>query len=400
MRIFNRTLRLGDPERTDIVIFDEVGAEFVRKALNPDYSILVFPARPPEVRVGVRTISYFFRDLPQFRLAELDRSRGLLRGFAKGVWLRLLGATISAMRPRAVLTFIDNSGTFHWLSMNCKRFPLIAIQNGSRLSYAADEVTGYYLQHLFCFGAHEPELFERVGYQVERFHAVGSLVAGLHFVAGAAKGRADYDLLVVSTWRGNIGYQPDVQDTMRSMMRMDQLLAEYVGTRRLKAAVILRSERDSDHWLMPQVGKTEEEYFLGIYGPNVEIVDTDFTVRNVYPVMEKSRVIVSCLSTALIEAYGIGKKILYCNFTGMDDYHLDLDPAIVASDSRPVVFYERLDTLLGMPQLDYQRLHRERQAHYMSFPVGRPTHEVIAERVDRIIQDFGNPQARKRSSRP
>ena len=388
LRILNRRLRFGDPEPTDIVIFDEVGSQFLRRALHPDYSVAVFPARPSEVRVGIKTIVYFLRDIWGLDLTQLDRSRGALRGLAKEVWLTLLAATISAMRPKAVLTFIDNSGNFHWLSKHCRRFPFIAVQNGSRLSYHTASNPNHYLQHFFCFGAHESELFEELGCRVERFYPVGSLVAGLHFIPSTELKEEEYDLLVVSTWRGNIGYQQDVQDTMRSMLFMDQLLADYIKTRQLKAAVILRAERESDHWLMPEVGKTEEEYYSGIYGASIELIDTDFTERNVFPLMQKSRLIVSCLSTALLEAYGVGKKILYCNFTGTDDYHRDKDSAIVVSDSNPSVFYEKLDALLGMSQLEYQRLHRERQEHYMSFPEGRSTHEAIAEKVDSIIENF------------
>ena len=397
MRIFNRQLRFGDPEPADIVIFDEVGSQFIRKALNPDYSVTVFPARPAEVRVGLRTVLYFLRDLSPFELTPLDRSRGVLRGVAKGLWLRLLAATISAMRPKAVITFIDNSDNFHWLSKNCQRFPLIAVQNGSRLSYAANQDPNYYLQHFFCFGTHESELFEELGYCVEQFHPVGSLVSGLHFIPPTETVKEEYDLLVVSTWRGNIGYQKDVQDTMRSMLTMDQLLAQYLSARKLKAAVILRSERGSDDWLMPEVGNTEEEYYLGIYGSSIEIIDTDFTERNVFPLMQKSRLIVSCLSTALLEAYGIGKRILYCNFTGTNDYHRDKDSAITVSDNNPSVFFERLDTLLAMSRSEYQRLHRERQEYYMSFPESQPTHEAIAEQVDSIIQSyqFGQQPSRK-----
>jgi surface carbohydrate biosynthesis protein len=388
LRIFNRQLRFGDPEPAEIVIFDEVGSQFIRRALNPDYSVTVFPSRPAEVRIGLRTIVFFLRDLSEFELTRLDRSRGVLRGVAKGVWLRLLAATISAMRPKAVLTFIDNSGNFHWLSKNCHRFPFIAVQNGSRLSYASDQAPDFYLQHFFCFGTHESELFEELGYCVEQFHPVGSLVSGLHFIPPTETVKEEYDLLVVSTWRGNIGYQKDVQDTMRSMLTMDQLLAQYLSARKLKAAVILRSERGSDDWLMPEVGNTEEEYYLGIYGSSIEIIDTDFTERNVFPLMQKSRLIVSCLSTALLEAYGIGKRILYCNFTGSDDYHRDKDSAITVSDETPSVFFERLDMLMDMSQLEYQRLHQERQEYYMSFPQGRSTHDAIARHVDSIIQSF------------
>ena len=56
----------------------------------------------------------------------------------------------------------------------------------------------------------------------------------------------------MSCWRGNIGYAKDVEDSMKAMRLMDETLAQYLQNRDLKTAVILRSERDSDQWVMPE----------------------------------------------------------------------------------------------------------------------------------------------------
>jgi hypothetical protein len=379
-------LRFGDPETADIVIFDGIGSQFIRRALNPRHSVAVFQAHPSELRIGARTIARFFRQLAGIGMKDVDRSRGPLRGVAKEVWLVYLKSMIMAMRPKAVVTFIDNSGDFHWLSRHCRAFPLIAIQNGSRLRYAAGDGLGYYVQHLFCFGAHETKLFPQLGYQVEHFHPVGSLVASLHFDPGLSNVAEEYDLLVVSTWRGNIGFPRDVSDTMRSMKIMDELLAEYIRSRGIKAAVILRAERDSEHWVMPEMGASEEQYYRGVYGDCIEIVETDFGKRNVFPLMQRSRVIVSCLSTALLEALGIGKKILYCNFIGTDLYHADLPPLIATSDSDRASFFRRLDELRDMSPAEYLRLSEEWGTYFMSNPGDQLTHQSIAAEIDRLIE--------------
>ena len=52
-----------------------------------------------------------------------------------------------------------------------------------------------------------------------------------------------------------------------------------------------------------------------IYGESVEILDANFSERTIYPNMQKARLIVSTLSSALNEAYGRGKKILFFNYT-------------------------------------------------------------------------------------
>jgi hypothetical protein len=41
----------------------------------------------------------------------------------------------------------------------------------------------------------------------------------------------------------------------------DNLISKYLSKRNLKAAIILRSERDGEHWYMPEIGSTEEQYF-------------------------------------------------------------------------------------------------------------------------------------------
>lgn len=388
MKVFGRELRFGDPKAADIVIFDECNSHIVRRALNKLHSVAVFNQRPEDIWIGPGIVFQFFRCFDSIKFKEaIEHRRGFVIGILKQLRFIYFEACLKIMKPKAAVTFIDNSPSFGWLSRNCRSFPFIAIQNGSRLSYAADNDSGYHVQHLFCFGEHEKNLFPKIGYHVENFHPVGSLVASLHFDHQIATLEEKYDLLVVSSWRGNIGFQQDVKDTMRSMEVMDRLLARYLRSRGIKAAVILRAERDSEHWTMPEVGMSEEEYYQDIYGDCIDIIETDFSKRNVFPLMQQSRIIVSCLSTALLEAYGIGKKILYCNFTGTSLYHSDLDPKIVTDQCDWDGFPIQLDNLLSQRSEDYQRLHKETMRYFMAFPAGSSTHELMAIKIDEIIKD-------------
>jgi surface carbohydrate biosynthesis protein len=388
MRLFGKLIRFGDPKLADIVIFDECQSHNVQKVLDRKYSVTIFNQRPYDIWIGLGVIFYFFRFLGHINLGEvINHRRAPLVGIFQQFKFIYFKSCLAKIKPRAVVTFIDNSLSFSWLSKNCRSFPLIAIQNGSRLSYAADNNRGYYLQHLFCFGSHEINLFPSLGYRVEKFYPVGSLVASLHFNQQTKCADEEFDLLIVSTWRGNIGFEGEVSDTMRSMKIMDYLLASYIKSSGVRAAVILRAERDSEHWYMPELGLDEESYYQEIYGDLITVFETDLFKRNIFPIMQQSKLIISCLSSALLEAYGIGKKVLYCNFTGTNLYHQDFEASIVISDRSYESFSEKIDEVLKMPQLEYWNLNRERMKYYMSNPKNCLSYQAISEKIDQIIEN-------------
>jgi len=389
MHIFGRTIFFGDPQTVDIIIFDETNSQIVRKVLNDKYTVSIFKVRPEEIWVGLRVIVKFFRFISNIEIKDaIEHKKGFLVGILKQLQCVYFKSCLEVISPKAVITYIDNCSRFSWLSKNCQKLPFIGIQNGSRLSYTAKDNPSYYLQHLFCFGQHEVNLFPTLGYQVKNFYPVGSLIASLHFDHRHSKVFNKYDLLIVSTWRGNIGFPQDVKDTMKSMKIMDNHLAHYIKSREKKGAVIVRAERDSEHWVMPEIGSSEEEYYQEIYDNTIDIVETNFSKRNIFPLMQQSELIVSCLSSALLEAFGIGKKILYCNFTGTNMYHKDLDPSIVTDDCNFEAFSSKLDAIFKMPKEKYSRDHQERQKYYMSNPRDKATYQAISEKIDEIINKF------------
>lgn len=376
----------GVPKPADVVIYDECNSQFVRHAINSKYQVGIFNQRPANVFLGLKIILGVIKGLTKLQLSEVVKHpRGILVGFLSQLLFLHDKSCLLFMHPKAVVTFIDNSASFSRLANSCRAIPFIAIQNGSRLSYAASQDRIYH-QHYFCFGDHETHLLPRLGWQVEHYYPVGSLIASLHFKLPQIVQKSERDMLLVSTWRGNIGYTKDVQDTMRSMRIMDEYLADFIRTRNITATVILRAERDSEHWFMPELGLAEDEYFRDIYGDSIEIIDTDFSVRNIFPLMQTSDLIVSCLSSALMEALGIGKKICYFNFTGTDLYHQDIDEQLICKDANRESFFERLDDLLAILPSEYARKAGGLRVFYMSNDEAIPTYQRIRDGIDQIIE--------------
>ena len=129
---------------------------------------------------------------------------------------------------------------------------------------------------MFCFGEQQVEQFPKIGYKVDHYYPVGSLLLSNSIETDLNRTYPRYDLLIVSCWRGNIGFQQDVDDSMRSMRIMDVMLSRYLSKRDLRAAVILRAERNSIDWIMPDVGLSEEDYYKSIYSNKLEIIEEIF----------------------------------------------------------------------------------------------------------------------------
>jgi hypothetical protein len=377
----------SSPIPADIVVFDESNVDFLAKAINPDLSINVFNQRPPDIWIGLRVLVKMSSVLYLMKWSDIsEHPHGRLRGVWRQLKRLYFLACMKVIKPKAVVTFIDNSSTFGWLAKHCRDFPYIAIQNGSRLTYAIGTEPSVYHQHLLCFGEHEMKHLPANGWNVEHFYPVGSLVASLHFSHPPEIVENRFDVLLASSWRGNIGFQTDVQDTMASMETLDKLLAGYLSNRKLKAAVILRSERDSEHWFMPEIGKNEAEYYQSIYGNKIEIIETSNKYRNIFSLMEASELVVACLTSALIEALGIGKKIQFFNFTGKNLYHQDFNSELVFSDPNPDAFARKMDELLAMNPWCRLQHFQEIAKHYMTIDPQTPTYKIIAGQIDKIIE--------------
>jgi hypothetical protein len=176
---------------------------------------------------------------------------------------------------------------------------------------------------------------------------------------------------------------------MKAMRVMDELLAEYLSGRNITAAVVLRSERDSDQWIMPEIGMSEEKYFQSIYGEKLEIIDVNFAERNVYPAIQVSNVIVAAHSTTcLLEALAMGKKILYANFTGSDKYHCDFDPNIVftGDENDEDQFFNRLDALLDMSEAEFSEKNEDLLEYYVLKPTTHSTRDMITAGISEILK--------------
>ena len=228
-----------------------------------------------------------------------------------------------------------------------------------------------------------------MNYEVNNFYPVGSLLASKYFNKDIQEAPSKNDLLIVSCWRGNIGFNKDVRDSMNTMRIMDNLLAKYLKMSNLKATIILRSERGPD-WFMPEIGNSEQGYYELIYGNLVQIVESNFNERNIYPTMQSSNLIIAAFpTTCLIEAFSNGKKVLYTRFGDCDErYYSDLPNEIIYSSdtNNEDNFFKKIDNLLLTKNESYVNQYQKLMSYYNSFPRNCSTEEEITTKIKDIIK--------------
>jgi hypothetical protein len=163
-------------------------------------------------------------------------------------------------------------------------------------------------------------------------------------------------------------------------------LARYIKENKLKAAVIYRSVRNSENWINLDTMESEEDYYKNIYGETIEYIETNNSVRNIFLTLKQSNVIVSYFSTALLEAYGIGKKVIFCNFSGTNIHHEDIDSKLVLTNSEYVSFSEKIGNLFSISKEKYKKDNLDTMKKYMNFTHNKTVESEVGYKVDDIIK--------------
>jgi surface carbohydrate biosynthesis protein len=388
MKFLARSVYFSFPKYADFIIFDETNSNIISQVIPETYSSSIFRTRPVHLIINFEVIFYFLIYLKDLRIfKKFTSNKSFIRNILWQLLCIYIKSYIYTVKPKAVITSIDNCTKFAWLSENISEIPFIAVQNGFRLSYDVDSKSIYHCQHLFCFGQFEVEKFPQRNWTVNNFYPVGSLNASLNFEKEDKSVQNKYDFLIVSCWRGNIGYTKDVQDSMEAMRLFDEDFSTYLNKRNLRVGVIMRSERDSDQWFIPEIGMNEEEYYKSIYNDQVDIIDTNFTERNIYKEILRSKIIISGFSTTvLLEALGAKKKILYCNYTSKDKYHLDFDKSIVFVKDKDNSLAINLDKLLEIKESDYEKRYSKLLTYYQSFKSEISTRDIIKDKINQVIK--------------
>lgn len=379
-----RAMTPVDPPRARVVVFDREGADVLARMVLAELPHAVLDVRGERYYASPRMLWRTARHLRGVRAAARPGELpGGARGVAELVWRAYLLACFDLMRPDVVVTYIDNSAAFHWASRNVARGTFIAVQNGSRLRpnvrdwlpTAPKAGCVISMPHFYCFSRFEPELYAAHRHVVDEFHVVGSIRADYYRgVVGPARARpATYDLCVVSEWEASL-FQPGspFPAVGAALERLYLYLARFLAAHDCVVAVALRS-----------ADPREAAYFSARLDGRAVLVPSDRGSMSTYAAMDDSRVIVALNSTAAREAFGWGRAVLFCNFTGDEGYGPPRrDPLWLVEADDYEAFATALGRLLDLPPGAFIARASDAAPYIMRHDGARPAYAVVRAHVD------------------
>jgi hypothetical protein len=376
-------LSFSAPVKSRILVFDANGDAILSRTALQGLEHGVLPSRGEVFYLAPSVLARMLKYIGEIEWGLIARRGG--RGLFGQLYKVHLLACVDAVAPEVVVTWIDNSWLFHRISRAYPAARFYAVQNGSRSLGCVTtnpplKVPGGYvisMPHLLCFGDYERDLYARHHHQVDEFHAVGPLIAGYYrSLHPLPAGPARYDLCLVSQWRAELMSPVDNPLVSRTIETLSRHLARYARERGASVCVAARSSDPA-----------ETEFHRSMLGPDAAIISSPDGALPLssYEAIDASAVAVAFCSTTLLEAFGWGKKVLFCNlFRDAESYSPRPGPWSVEEPGYEA-FRDKLDALRAMSDEAYRAASAEfsRYAvHYGPKPAHLHLRELVLGKKD------------------
>lgn len=374
IRILKRA-KFCSPPKNKVAVFDFRNGILEKMILRDDIAFTVLPADYGLLYVSFPVIFNFVKNF--FRIYFK------LKRYRRFFFLYLLSC-IQVVKPKVVITVIDNNYLFHILSQFYHQAEFYAIQNGTRHNIDLKDALREILMlgitssmcNFVCFGSHEIDLYRKINHSIySKFHPVGSLIGGYYWSqAKPSDLRIEFTACLVSQWRKQIMIGNEYPILKKICQALDNYLMRFINEKRISCCIAAASN-----------SKEELEYYKNIFGDKAKIIPNDRERLSTYFAMDKSSVIIAFSSTAAYEAFGWGKKVLFCNFYPDSGFDRLVGNANSVDSQDYEEFKNKLDYLLKIDDSEYVRLTLNERKYVMNYDFNMPAHNYMREIISKQL---------------
>ena len=356
------------PINIDVLVVDKTAYKVLSSSVlnNMNHANIVFDKR--HLNISLKVAIYFMGLLKEVMIDIC--CLGSIKGIFSTIYRYLALSALKAIKPKIVITFIDDSSLFGWLSEKYKEATFYSIQNGTRTQKALKEQT-VVIPNYFCFGDYEVEEMSPY-WKVNSYIPVGSLMSSV-FMEKKEPLCSHYDIVLISQQPNLLTRASGVAAESASLM--DDYLSRYVSENNLKFAVACRYKNNS----------LEIGYYKSKYGRNVELVFRDDAAMACYQAMYSSELVVTFYSTAAREAAGWGRKVLFCDFTNTNLYNNFQSGLWIFRERSYKNFAERMTGVMRMSKIEYERETKDYFKKIMYFNSVVPTYRIIRNELVKVL---------------
>jgi len=365
IRIFKLLIKskiiLQSPLETDLIIFDNVSINELKHILK-NRSYFVLKSRPDKIDTIYISpkIIYFF----------LIYFRGNLSTAYQASLIRIL-------RPKIVITFIDNSFKFFDLARIFRnKITFLAIQNAARYDIVlhkheykkgirrSDLTRSFFIPNFLCLGRYEIKHYKKHKINVKNFQPVGSLRLA-NFIRYINKNKIKlskkkYDICLISEATLNSDEIYKINGFDDGFVQVLKHTIKFCKNYNKKFIFVIKRQNKQPY-------KSE----MGFYKKYLTSGEYSYLVKNSmkknkkkfssYFGMASSKVVIGTMSTMLREKLSLRGKILVCNFTDSNIFDFPLKNFFFLKKKNYFFLKKKLQQILLMTEYSFFKKLRNKK---------------------------------------
>lgn len=364
----------------DVLVFDAEGSDILLNCMPPQANVYILRTR--EGMPLINSVSFFLLLL-----------MGLIMYRKSG--RALYSSIIKSLKPKVVITYIDNSPVVGVIKNMFPTIPILAVQNGTRWDLSRPNQPHMVFDHYFSFGSAEIDIFLKGGHNVANIQPIGSLKAGIFDEQFPISDGKKFDICYISQ------YMPLPHDTIDEWVhelvvsyketgkRLFGVIAEFAEKNNLSLCVAMRSSLNSANF-------KEERLHFSYQGKN-HILYIPKNQFSSYKAVQASRLNLTISSTLGYEALGLGKRVIFAkdiksvasvvmqgswveNFV---TYRLPELQRLYTLDYEEFSF--KATELLNMTDVEYRDYSRDACVYYMNYDSKQKPHQIIKNRIEEFL---------------
>jgi len=380
--IFNIRFFYEKVSKCNVVIFDEEGSYYIKLLLGNKKSIVINARLDRIFKINLYVIFnlFFLKNIFKYKIK-----------------INYYLSLINFIKPKIILTFIDNSNEFFILAkLLHKNIFFLAIQNASRFLhnkinlvsrlFTTIDINKAFIPNYACFSKFEINNFKKK-IKVFNYLEVGSLKYSLFKRYFDRKFKNKYDICLIA--ENFIGFDQSLESEglfkktnfESSYEKIARYTCRLANEENLKIVIICKGEKSSKFYI-----SDKENYGrFANNSLNIKIVPNDVKRFSNYKRIHESSLLIGGNSTLLYELLN-HRKILACNFLSNKNWFSFKYKKKVCylEDDRYEIFKKKIIESLNMTSKAYfKKLGKRKNRLFLMAPPSKTLCKLKS-----IIQDY------------
>lgn len=378
------------PKQRNIIVFDQEGSGELKNILkNKEFFLLA--NRPQHIKK-----IYLFPELIYLFLKNYTYSLTLT------YWVSL----IETIKPKIVITFIDNSFQFSNVAkiLN-KKIKFIAIQNAFRLDVLENQYLfkkklrkfnlnkKFFIPYFFCLGQFEIDLYKRYKIKTGKITKVGSLRLA-NAIHNFKKRKVNYkkklyDVCLISDTTYNAHFLKEEKNKISEFKDLKNGLVKVV---KFTINFCIKNKKKlifvSKHKKLNEDFKNEMNFYKKKLSKNEYNFLSESLNRNYlknydsYLAMFRSKITISTISTMLSENLAAKNKVLACNLTKIKTLNFPINKICSIKNCNYKDFEKRLLVILFLSNHKYFEKIGHKKNYLVRFDKKLSTIDLLTQNIN------------------